>query len=139
MKYLDLEQQRRLKKLLLRGGTLLAVGLAYLIFVLVTSWRIPCVFYLISGKYCPGCGVTRMCVALARLDLKAAFGHNALVFCLLPFLLVLMLCKAVAFVKKGGEGCARTKPETVFYLVTSVLCVIFTVMRNLQAYTWLAP
>lgn len=139
MKKMNLEQQKRLKHLLKRYGIVLAVGMAYLAFVLLTSWRIPCVFYLLWGGYCPGCGVTRMCAALARLDIKAAMGHNLLVFCLLPFLLGLLIWKSAVYVKKGNEGMVRTKAETVFYLVAFVLCIIFTVLRNLPAYAWLAP
>lgn len=136
---MTLEQQKRLKYLIKLYGILLAVGLLYLVFVLVTSWRIPCIFNLLWGGYCPGCGVTRMCVALARLDIKAAMGHNLLVFCLLPFLLGLLIYKSVVYVKKGNEGMTVTKAETVFYLIAFLLCILFTVLRNLPAYAWLAP
>ena len=139
MKKLDLEEKQRLNSLLKKGGILIGVGLAYLVFVMITSWRIPCIFYLIGGKYCPGCGITRMCVALARLDIRAAVSHNLLAFCLAPVLLVILLCKAVTYVKQGSWGKRRSKAETVFYILAFVLCVIFTVMRNLPAYTWLAP
>lgn len=137
MKKLDLEQKRRLCGLLKKGGILVGIGAAYLIFVLVTSWRIPCVFYVLGGKYCPGCGITRMCVALARLDIPAAMSHNLLAFFLVPALLVIFLWKAVGFVKHGSWK--RSKLETVFYLVAFVLCIVFTVMRNMLAYAWLAP
>lgn len=139
MKRLNLEQQQRMKKLLKKYGIILVVGLAYLVFTLITSWRIPCVFYVLSGRYCPGCGVTRMCIAMARLDLKAAMGHNLLVFCMLPFLLTLLVSKSVAYVKNGSEGMGRGKIETVFYLVAFALCIVFTIMRNMPAYDWLAP
>lgn len=137
MKRLNLEQKQRLYGLLKKGGILLAIGIAYLIFVLITSWRIPCIFYVLGGKFCPGCGITRMCVALARLDIPAAMSHNLLAFFLVPVLLVIFACKAVGFVKTGSWK--RSKLETGFYLVAFALCIVFTVLRNLPAYAYLAP
>lgn len=137
MKKLDLEQKKRLNGLLKKGGILLAIGIAYLVFVLITSWRIPCIFYVLGGKFCPGCGITRMCVALARLDIPAAMSHNLLAFFLVPVLLVIFFCKAVGFVKTGSWK--RSKLETGFYLVAFGLCIVFTVLRNLPAYAYLAP
>ena len=137
MKKLDLEQKKRLNGLLKKGGILIGIGLAYLVFVLLTSWRIPCIFYVLGGKYCPGCGITRMCVALARLDIPAAMGHNLLAFFLVPVLLVILLWKAAGYVRAGVWK--RSKAETVFYIIAFVLCIVFTVMRNMPAYAWLAP
>ena len=137
MKKLDLEQKKRLNGLLKKGGILIGIGLAYLVFVLLTSWRIPCIFYVLGGKYCPGCGITRMCVALARLDIQAAMSHNLLAFFLVPVLLVILLWKAAGYVRTGVWK--RSKAETVFYIIAFVLCIVFTIMRNMPAYAWLAP
>ena len=137
MKRLQPEQLNRLKLLLKRGGTLLLVGVLYLIFILIFKKGIPCIFYLLFDKYCPGCGITRMCVALARLDIPAAMSHNLLAFFLVPVLLVIFFCKAVGFVKTGSWK--RSKLETGFYLVAFALCIVFTVLRNLSAYAYLAP
>lgn len=137
MKKLDLEQKKRLNGLLKKGGILIGIGLAYLVFVLLTSWRTPCIFYVLGGKYCPGCGITRMCVALALLDIPAAMSHNLLAFFLVPVLLVILLWKAAGYVRTGVWK--RSKVETVFYIIAFVLCIVFTVMRNMPAYAWLAP
>ena len=77
------EQKSRASKLVKKLAAALAVGLIYLIFVRITGRRIPCVFYELSGKYCPGCGITRMFVALSRLDLAAAADYNLLALILL--------------------------------------------------------
>ena len=78
-----MNSKERLKKLLIKAGITIAVGIGYYFFVRLTGLAIPCVIYLITGKYCPGCGVTRMILALGRLDIAAAFSHNALLFILL--------------------------------------------------------
>jgi len=44
----------------------------------------PCPFHLIFGVECPGCGVTRACISLARGDIGMALHYN-------PFSLGLVL------------------------------------------------
>lgn len=127
----------RLKKILIYLASLLGLGFAYLLFVQYTGLGIPCVFHLLTGLYCPGCGISRMCLALARLDFKAAMGHNLLVFCLLPILIWLGLSKAVEYVKTGRT--TRSKWETIFYLTAFALCVLFVVLRNMEKFAFLAP
>jgi hypothetical protein len=45
---------------------------------------IPCLWNLLFGVRCPGCGLTTAFVALVRLDFLAAYESNALIFILLP-------------------------------------------------------
>ena len=71
------------KKILL----VLLVGILYYVFVRLTGLRIPCVYFLVSGNYCPGCGITRMFLALGQFDFALAVRNNALVLFLAPFAL----------------------------------------------------
>lgn len=131
------EQKARCAKLLKKSLVYFAVGLGYLLFVLLTDWRIPCVFYELSGKYCPGCGITRMCVALARLDIKGAAGHNLLAFCLLPFALWLGVSRAIEYIKTGTLRERRW--EKIVWVAMFMLFVAFAVMRNMPEFAFLAP
>jgi hypothetical protein len=36
----------------------------------------PCPFYLLTGIHCPGCGMTRACIALARGEIGQALQYN---------------------------------------------------------------
>lgn len=36
----------------------------------------PCVFHLLTGYWCPGCGITRMLHALVHLDIAGAWRMN---------------------------------------------------------------
>ncbi len=45
-----------------------------------------CVFYLLTGLKCPGCGSQRSIHALLHLQVGDAFRHNALLVLSIPFL-----------------------------------------------------
>ena len=66
--------------------SLLLIGLSYGIFVRKTGFAIPCIFYRITGFQCPGCGVTRMCLALMRFDFVEAYHYNKLLFIISLFI-----------------------------------------------------
>lgn len=124
------QEKTRLFALLKKTGLVLAAGCAYAAFVGLTGWGIPCVFHLLTGKYCPGCGVSRMCMALLRLDLATAARYNLLILCLLPFGLVLFLHKAWQYVRTGNTKMGTG--EKAFYCVAFLLCIVFTVLRNTE-------
>lgn len=130
---MNIEQKKRLYKLLKNSLTFLAVGLGYLIFVTLTKWGIPCPFFLITGKYCPGCGISRMFMALARLDFAMAARYNLLVLCLLPFGLWIFIRHSMDYVKTGTTK--NSKMETIFYIIAFLLAIVFSVVRNTN---WIA-
>jgi hypothetical protein len=63
-----------------------AAGFLYLYFVdpLSSSFSPPCLFTVLFGAHCPGCGSLRALHALAHGELKAALGFNALLVIALP-------------------------------------------------------
>ena len=128
MKKLDLEQKKRLKKLFTITGAVLGVGIGYMLFVKLTGWGIPCVFYLTTGLQCPGCGISRMFMALARGDILMAAQYNLLVLCLLPFGAVLACYKAWQYVHTGNTPMGKV--EKAFYIIAFLLCVLFFILRN---------
>ena len=67
---------KRLRRVCLGAGVLLLCGLAYALWLRVGGFGIPCMFHTLTGLDCPSCGVTRMCMALLRLDFEAAFFIN---------------------------------------------------------------
>lgn len=75
MKHKTLSHRRR--NLLLAGAA--AAAAAAVLFLLARQGiGIPCLFRLVTGFQCPGCGNSRAVLALLRLDLQAAFGYNYL-------------------------------------------------------------
>lgn len=114
-----------LKPVLLLG----MAGLVYGIFVRYTGLAIPCFFNKVTGLYCPGCGVTRMCVALLQFHFREAFYANPVILCMLPVFLLVFLTGAVRYVKDGVRELPRWQ-NIVLYICIGIL-VLFGILRNL--------
>ncbi len=107
---------------------LIAIGLAYAIFIHFTGLGIPCVFRKITGLKCPGCGVTHMCTALLRFDFRAAFDANPVVLCLLPVLFPLLIVQIVKYIRTGSR---KTTPvQNCIIIGAIVILLIFGIVRN---------
>lgn len=123
------EAKHRLKRLLLRAGLILGIGLAYAVFVRLSGLSIPCPFHAVTGLLCPGCGVTRMCLALLRLDFAAAWEANPVLLLLLPVLAALLLRQAVRYVKTGRSTLSRGESALVWGMAAVLL--LWGIARNL--------
>lgn len=131
------EQKNRLRQLVKTVAEILLLGIAYFIFIQITGWAIPCPIRLATGKYCPGCGISRMILAFLKLDFEEAFRANRLLFFLLPIILVYGLVKGICYVRIGQEK--LTWPEQMAVFLVCVATVIFWVMRNMEQFAFLAP
>lgn len=134
---LTTEQKDRFWSSLKKTGIFLTVGFVYYLFVRLTGWKIPCLLTLFTGGLCPGCGITRMFLALGDLDFARAFRCNMLVMSLMPFALFFGLRRWLRYVKTGEDR--GDKPETVFVLIAAVLTILFWILRNLPSFSFLAP
>lgn len=123
------EAKHRLKRLLLLAGLILGLGLAYAVFVRLSGLSIPCPFHAVTGLLCPGCGVTRMCLALLRLDFAAAWQANPVLLLLLPVLAALLLRQAVRYVKTGRSTLSRGESALVWGMAAVLL--LWGIARNL--------
>lgn len=123
------ETKHRLKRLLLLAGLILGIGLAYAVFVRLSGLSIPCPFHAVTGLFCPGCGVTRMCLALLRLDFAAAWQATPVLLLLLPVLAALLLRQAVRYVKTGRSTLSRGESALVWGMAAVLL--LWGIARNL--------
>lgn len=94
-------QVPRLRRVCGGCALLLAAGLGYALWVRLTGLAVPCLFRAVTGLLCPGCGVTRLCLALLRGDPGAAWEANPVLLLLLPALAVLAVRLAVRYVREG--------------------------------------
>lgn len=134
--HLNDAQAGRLRHLCRILALVLGAGLLYVLLCFARGGPvISCPFYRLTGLQCPGCGVSRMCLALLRLDFAAAFQANAMLLALLPVGLVFGAAHAVRFVRTGP--CALTRLERTAVWIMAALLVIFGIWRNLPA-QWFA-
>ncbi|MBE6680527.1 MAG: DUF2752 domain-containing protein [Ruminococcaceae bacterium] len=123
---------KRLKKLLFWIAIVLIIGAAYAALVLYSGKGIPCVFYTVTGLYCPGCGVTRMLLAILLLDFKSAFLFHPVLFCLTLPLLICFGAMAARYVKSG-----ETKPnewQNAVLVFSCVALIVSCVVRNIMMF-----
>ena len=97
----------------------------------VFNFTIPCLFHEITNLYCPGCGITRMFLALFKLDFYQAFRYNPLVFILLILSIVYFL------VKKIGKLNFKFPNYIYYYLL--VIVIIYGILRNIPLFSFLVP
>ncbi len=137
MMNLNEQETQRLKSVSKKVAKVLLAGFAYYIFVTLTHLYIPCIFRVMTGWLCPGCGISHMFVALAHLDLRGAYGENAFIFILLPFAAVYCGWKAWQYIKTGEREVKVW--ETVLFAVLFAGAVAFAVYRNwgtAPAFVW---
>ncbi len=127
----------RLCLLAKRAILLAGIALSYAAIVHLTPLSIPCVFYKVTGLYCPGCGVSRMCLALLRLDIAAAFRANCAILLMLPFAAAMLLWWCVRYVRTGECVQPRWMKAAVWTAIAVLL--VFGVLRNLPVFAVLAP
>ena len=105
---------------------------------LLRGGHLLCPAYELTGLYCPGCGSGRAALALLRGDVAAAFFHNAL---------ALLLSPPCAWVL-GREylrsvfprlGLGPTRLPAWAGEASLALILVFTLLRNLPAFAFLAP
>lgn len=103
------------------------IGGIYFAVIKLFHITLPCLFYTITNKLCPGCGLTRMCIALLRFDFKSAFAYNQGAFILaFSWLVISLLC----CFKKTSRFFTH---NTLYGFLTGSITVmiIFGICRNL--------
>lgn len=90
-----------------------------------------CPVKALTGLNCPGCGITRMFVALFHGNIYQAFRYNPLVFIELPILVILILL--YKFNKKSR------KVVNVLFIILLVITIVYGILRNIPMFYFLAP
>ncbi len=75
--------------------------------------------------------------ALAQLDFSAAFSYNMLLVILLPFLTIFLSKSALLYLQ--GKRPESSPWEVRIAIILAGLAILFGVLRNLPALSFLAP
>lgn len=121
--------KERLKKLAIAGAALVGLGAAYTVLILVIGRGLYCPVWKLTGFLCPGCGVTRMCLALLRLDFPGAWRANAALLLSLPVLLLVATRMVVRYVRIGRKLPSRGEERVFWGLLIYFLA--WGILRNL--------
>ena len=95
-----------------------------------------CLFHALTGWYCPGCGGTRAAYELLHGHLVRALHDNALVVLALAAVLI---WNARWLAQRLRGGSMNLKVPVGVWWTLLVVALVFTVLRNLSAFAWLAP
>ncbi len=115
-----------------------ALAAAACLYILSGDARLRCVFYELTGLWCPGCGSGRAVSALLHGQLRRAWSENMLLF-------VLGIPSGAIFLH---EYCRLVFPRLRLRPVSlpqgvQLACVIlvfgFWILRNIPAFSFLAP
>lgn len=126
----------RLKTLIIWAGAFLCIGLIYSYFYRM-GIQIPCVYYTLTGLYCPGCGISRMCISLLNFDMKSAFQYNAGVMLALPVITIVTFQLLVQYVLIGSKNLTMRQNRIVWILI--FYFILFGILRNLPFFEFLQP
>lgn len=102
-------------------------ALYFLIDPEASSWVPQCVFHRLTGLKCPGCGSQRMLHALLHGDIAAAWHHNAMLLCLLPLLIPMILIELAPSRWPRIYARLHSVPVMISLLV---LLILWSFLRN---------
>lgn len=128
---------KRVKKLILPAIIFIVSGILYTILWHTTGHGLPCIFYKVTGLYCPGCGTGRMMMSLISLNIYQAFRYNPAVFIALPFISYHLFISLYDYVK--GQTKMPGKIQRVIFIILLVFILGVGILRNMSVFNFLAP
>lgn len=111
---------------------LILTGMVYAGIVIRFHVGIPCMFHVITGLQCPGCGITHMLIYMAEHDFKSAYESNQMVFVLQPVIYYLVLKNVIVYIK--GDPVRHHKFDNFLVYSAIVMILVFSVIRNIMKY-----
>ncbi len=136
-----IQQNRNIRiALVLCAGAVAVVGAVYLYFHNPYSYPLPCIFYSVTGLYCPGCGAGRACYSILHLEFADAFCYNPLMTILLPLIGLYIMARVFDWMVTGGNHIDRKISVRLLAWILGIT-LLFGILRNIPVYpfTLLAP
>ncbi len=125
------EKNRIRRSLLKRYCIALVILVIYYILKSNELMSIPCPFHYVTGLKCPGCGMTRMCLHLAKGEFRAAFASNAVMFFLAPLFVLAAATKLILVPEFLTPEC---KAYRIAETAILVILLVFWVVRNIYGF-----
>ncbi len=122
--------KRRLYNVIIKYLILLSIFQTYYFISSKTGFYIPCIFRLITGYKCPGCGITHLLFHLCQFDFRNAFISNPLVFIYLPFIVIYFLYFDYLYIYNKEDKLVCNIPKFIWVLLL-VITISFGFIRNI--------
>jgi hypothetical protein len=129
--------KKRIINVIITISLLLLFFISYYFIANKLDIGIPCPIHELTSLFCPGCGITRMLFYLLELDFYNAFRSNMLLFILLPFFLYLFIDSIISYIKNVTPLIDKISNKVWIPLI--VVFIIFGILRNIEAFNFLAP
>lgn len=121
--------KKRLRTVGLLTARIVLAGLVYAAFLQLTGIGIPCVFRLVTGYRCPGCGMTHAAMALLHGQPRTAWRENPLSLTVMPLMLFYGMYRAKVYVQTARTDFKGW--ELLFLGFLWVVVLLFWLLRNL--------
>lgn len=100
-----------------------------------SKWFPVCLFKVVTGYDCPGCGSQRMIHHLLNLQFKEALKANALLLVLIPYIIAGLIFDFIRH-RKSYTG---NTPGALFFgktaiIILIIVVIVFTIIRNTTLY-----
>ncbi|MBQ6579693.1 MAG: DUF2752 domain-containing protein [Oscillospiraceae bacterium] len=99
---------------------------------------IPCMFHQITGFYCSGCGASRALRSILHFDFYRALRYNAIFTICLPLFAVYFTSLSVSYIRFGKDRVSEKISMKIVWIFIA-LALIYGVLRNVPAFSFLAP
>ncbi len=121
--------KQRIRNVLL---VFLLIGLlttGYALFFRATGFGLPCLFHVITGLYCPGCGNSRAMHALLCLHPMEALRYNYLMPLEIVYVLYVVYCTVKQYLQTGVYRLVIGS-EIIGWVFLGIL-LVWWIVRNL--------
>lgn len=112
---------------LLRLWPIPVAGVGYSVVLKTWNLSVPCMFRLLTGLKCPGCGITHMLMYLCQGRFSAACRSNQYLFVTLPFLSYEVVYALICYLWE--RHISRRNSRILYGYIAGLLA--FGVLRNL--------
>lgn len=119
------------KKVILILLLCVVVASIYYLFDPITNKYFPgCIFYKLTGLFCPGCGAQRSLHSLLTCNIIAAVHANILLVFCMPFLVVYYAIKTINFIRPRNNIKIDIVNQVWFIYLCALVVVCYWIGRN---------
>lgn len=98
-------------------------------------FSLPCIFWELTGYYCPGCGGTRACAALFRGEIVKSFLCHPVVVYTAAVFAWYMISHTIEYLTRGRLAVGMRYRDLYLYLAAAIILIQW-VVRNLLKLVW---